>query len=297
MSSEPHRDLVEGIQIGREQLASEIKQSAADALRNHSARSHSREDAVSNRQFERMVEATYRFEKEWKALEARFALFATGRLGLRGGEVTHIHREWVDAQNGTVTIPEFWPCEKGTRDGEICGYCRRRALERVKANNLSIEDAITAIGHVYDDATLAQLDEDALLEEAQDLRQEVNITMQEAREDRWQPKTAEAAREIPFDFDVRCAMVIEEFFEHHDQWPKSKATLNRRIDEVAEAAGIEDNVYPHALRATAASYHAARDVSAHSLMSIMGWADIGTARSYITSSAEQANREVRSKHR
>jgi integrase len=297
MSSERQRDVVLGVQIGREQLASEIKQSAADALNDHSARSHSREDAVSGRQFERMVQATYEIDKDWKALEARFALFATGRLGMRGGEITHIHRDWVDLQDGVVEIPEHDPCDKGKREDEICGYCRRRALERVKANNLSIEDALQAISHVYSDAELARLNEDDLLEEAQELRREVNITMAEAREERWQPKTSEGAREIPFDFDVRAEMTIEEFFDSHEQWPKSKATLNRRIDEVADAAGIEDNVYPHALRATAASYHAAREVSAHSLMSIMGWADIGTARSYIRANSQQANREVRSKHR
>ena len=64
------------------------------------------------------------------------------------------------------------------------------------------------------------------------------------------------------------------------------------------AAGLEaDGVYPHALRATAASAHASRGVSAYSLMSTMGWSDIGTARAYIRSNEEQANREIRSAHR
>ncbi|RLM53175.1 hypothetical protein DVK02_14900 [Halobellus sp. Atlit-31R] len=295
MSSDPATsEFLKGIQIGRSQ---DIKQSAADALSDRSARSHSREDAVTGRQFERMVEATYRFEKDWKGLEARFALFACGRLGMRGGEVTHFHREWRDESEKIVEIPKHWPCSKGKFDDEVCGYCRRRALEHVKANNLSIEDAVAALRHALPESELAQLGEDDLLQEAIDLRKEVNVTMKEAREERWKPKTVEGSREIPYDFDVRCEMVLDEFFEVHDQWPKSKATLNRRIDEVAEAAGISDNVYPHCLRATAASVHASRDVSAYSLMSIMGWADIATARAYIQANSEQANREIRSKHR
>jgi len=73
--------------------------------------------------------------------------------------------------------------------------------------------------------------------------------------------------------------------------------VNRRINALAETAGLDASVYPHCLRATAASAHAARGVSAYSLMSIMGWADVGTARVYIRTNSDQANREIRSKHR
>jgi len=244
-----------------------------------------------------MLQATYQMDKGWKGLEGRFALMATGRLGMRGGEATHFAREWRNPEKNIIEIPEHDPCEKGKREGEICGYCRRRSLEHVKANNLSIDDAVAAIKHVYTEAQLAQLDEDDLVDEAIALRKEVNITMAEARSQRWEPKTDAGAREIPTDFDVRVEMVLDEFFERYDCWPKSKATLNRRINDVAAAAGIDDPVYPHCLRATAASMHASRNVSAYSLMSIMGWSDIATARSYIRANSEQANREVRSKHR
>ena len=286
MASDPDR-IVKGIQIGKQQ---EIKQSAADALNDGSARSHSREDAVSDRQFERMLTATYQMDKDWKGLEARFALFACGRLGMRGGEVTHFHEDWLRPEKDVVEIPEYWNCEKGKRDGEVCGYCRRRALDHVRANNLSIEDAVAAIQHTLSDAELERLDEDDLVDQSIKLRKEVNVTLAEACSERWEPKTPNSAREIPTDFDVRVEMCLERFFEKHSQWPKSKATLNRRIDEVAE-------VYPHCLRATAAGVHASRDVSVYALMSIFGWSDPSTARTYIRANSDRANREVRSKHR
>lgn len=292
MASDPDR-IVKGIQIGKHQ---EIKQSAADALSDGSARSHSREDAVSDREFERMLTATYQM-KDWKGLEARFALFACGRLGMRGGEVTHFHEDWLRPERDVVEIPEYWNCEKGKRDGEVCGYCRRRALDHVRANNLSIEDAAAAIEHTLSDAEFAQLRDDQLREQAIDLRSEVNLTLQEACAERWEPKTPNSAREIPTDFDVRVEMTLTEFFDTHDQWPKSKATLNRRVDEVAAAAGIDADVYPHCLRATAAGVHASRDVSVYSLMSMFGWSDPSTARTYIRANSDRANREIRSKHR
>lgn len=82
---------------------------------------------------------------------------------------------------------------------------------------------------VCSEEQLAQLDDEALVDEAIQLRKDVNITMAEARKQRWEPKTDEGAREIPTDFDVRVEMVLDEFFEEYDQWPKSKATLNRRL--------------------------------------------------------------------
>lgn len=57
----------------------------------------------------------------------------------------------------------------------------------------------------------------------------------------------------------------------------------------------EEDIYPHALRATAATEMALYDISAAALSSIMGWSDISTARAYIRASDENAAKEVRAK--
>lgn len=295
MSSQDTRrqQIATGTQIASQER---IKASATKALNEREDRRHSREDALSNREFVTLVNATHRM-KDGQALEARAALYLTGKLGLRGGELAHLDQSWINWTDNVIEIPEHDPCKKGKRPGEVCGYCRRRAKEAVETNNLSLQEALDAIRHEYSDDVLRQLDDDAIRAEAEDLREQVNITMEDALAERWSPKTPASARQIPFDFDVRIEMCIEEFFDAYSGWEKSKSTLNRRIDRVAEIADADIEVYPHALRATAASTHASREVSAYALMSIMGWSDIATARSYILSNDEQAAKEIRSKHR
>lgn len=287
------RQIAQGVQIAEQ---ADVKTSAAKALNDRDERRHSREDALDAREFEHLVRATHRM-KDSQALEARFALFVAGKLGLRGGELAHLDESWVDWTERHIEIPEHDSCTKGKRDGEVCGYCRRRAIEEMETNNLTLDQAATAIKVEYADETLAELGEEGIREAAEQLRDQVNITKEEALSRRWKPKTPQSAREVPFDFDIRVQMTIEDFFDEFDSWEKSKSTLNRRIDRIAEVCEEDIEIYPHALRATAASTHASREVSAYSLMSIMGWSDIGTARSYINSNNEKAAREIRSKHR
>lgn len=293
-TNERRKGVTEGIHI--EAANKPIKTSASKALSKRDERRHSREDALSDRQFEKMVTATYQM-KESQKLEARTALYLTGKCGMRGGELAHLDVSWINWADKIIEIPEHDPCDKGVNSGEVCGYCRRRAIEELKTNNLTIDEAENAIRYEFDQETLERMGEDGIREAVVQLREQVNITYDEAISRRWKPKTPNSAREIPFDFDVRVELCLEEFFDEFQGWEKSKSTVNRRIDRIAEVADIDTRVYPHCLRATAASHFSKRDVSAYSLMSILGWNDISTARSYIRSNSDQANREIRSKHR
>lgn len=286
-------DIETGINIERD--AEHLKQSALDILEGRSDTGHARDDALSPRQFEQLVNATYRIENDRIELETRAVLYLAGRIGLRKGEITHLRGDWIDWSSGTLTVPDHQPCTKGTLDGEVCGYCRRRAEDRIEANNISEREAEDAIRHVVEDAE--ELSGRELDRQVAKLIDEVNISKAEALAERWQPKTPQSARQVPFDFDVRVELALERFFERFDGWERSAATLNRRVDRLAEISDVETRVYPHALRATAASYHAARDISVHSLMSIMGWSDPSTARAYVSANDDQAAREIRSKHR
>ena len=293
--SERRRNISQGVQISS--VNNNIRESAREVLNGRSESTHARDDALSPRAFEQLVTASHRIDNDSIELECRALLFLTGRLGLRKGEVAHLSEQWVDWNAGTITIPEHDACTDGQHAEEPCGYCRRRAKDRVDANNISEEEAIDAIKHVVGDDASISPDRDAILKEARSLQSEVNITLGDALDRQWQPKTQNSAREIPFDFDVRAELVIEEFFEQNTGWEASASTVNRRINRVAELSSVDSRVYPHALRATAASYHASRDISVHSLMSIMGWADPSTARAYVTANADSAAREIRSKHR
>jgi len=286
------RQIAQGIQIGEHTT---IKQSAAEALGGRSGRSHSRDDALTPRQWERMFRASHDVDDADRALECRMLHVVCGRLGLRCGEATHLHEDWVDWNDGSIRIPQYWECTKSKHD-DPCGYCRGRARDNLDSHNLTQDEAIDAIVAHLDDEVVSSMTDEEIIEEAESLREEVNMTFEEMLEEQWSPKTPTSARAVPFDFAPRIELVIERFFERFDEFERSFATIHRRIDRLAELAEIDSNVYPHALRATSASFHASRDISVHALMSIMGWSDPGTARVYIRSNDEKAAREIRGKH-
>lgn len=115
--------------------------------------------------------------------------------------------------------------------------------------------------------------------------------------ERWKPKTEAGARSIPYDFSDRVATVIELFFEEFGEYEHSRVSINRRVDRVCEAAGMDpDDCYPHALRATAATHHAYRGLPPVALQSLMGWSNLGVARSYIKSSGGATRRALNEIH-
>lgn len=114
----------------------------------------------------------------------------------------------------------------------------------------------------------------------------------------WSPKSQKAVRAVPFDFSPRITIAVERFFERWDRFEWSRKTVNRRVTEVAGIAdGIDpESVYPHALRATAASYHAGRGLGPIPLQAFMGWADMKTAQLYIRLTGEHTARALREIH-
>lgn len=225
---------------------------------NHSPTRHSKELALSEREYELLLEGCRSLDR-WKSEQAELVALLAGRLGMRSGEITHIQEEWVDWRRRMIEIPAHEPCHKG-QDGGPCGYCRQAARQRADYNpGMSVDQAL---------------------------------------EYSWSAKTAAASRSVPFDFSPRCEIAIERFFDDHDSWPVSKTVLNRRIKAAAEAAReLEpENVTPHGLRATAATYHAGRGLDVLPLQSLMGWANLSTARVYIQSSPENTARALHQIH-
>ncbi|MFC6722841.1 tyrosine-type recombinase/integrase [Halobium palmae] len=220
---------------------------------------NSKEDALTDRLFQLLLEGARRLEEPYTSL-ARFVIFATGRLGMRAGEVTHMSEDWVDWREKVIRIPAFDRCEKGRTDDGPCGYCRRLAHSIAEHNE--------------------------------------ELTVEQALSTRWSPKTAAGARAIPFDFDIRVEMEIERLFEDLNSYPHCRGSITQRVTDAAEVAdGLDsDRVYPHALRATASTFHASRGLTGLPLQSFMGWEKLATTETYLNGTAEATRRALRSVH-
>ncbi|SEP26369.1 Phage integrase family protein [Halogranum amylolyticum] len=139
-----------------------------------------------------------------------------------------------------------------------CGYCRRQSIQEATRND--------------------------------------ELTEEEALEVRWHPKTIASARAIPFDLSLRLELCIERFTNRYDSFSHSRLTINRRVQEAANQANLNGRVYPHCLRATAASYHAYKGVAPVPLQALMGWSDLATAQKYIRISGTATADALRQVH-
>lgn len=218
---------------------------------------HSHEDAVSERRFRELLNTAAQLESPYDE-DCQWILIAAGRLGMRAGEICHMQRDWIDFDREVIDIPSYEPCTLG-RDGGVCGYCIQQSKQ-----------ALT-----YDPS----LDLDEVLAE------------------RWNPKTDASARAIPYAFDDEVYAITVAYWDDHEQFPVGRTTVNRRIDRLAEAAGMDaERLYPHALRATASTYHAYEGVASAPLQSLMGWCDIKTGQKYIRLSGGATKKALTSAH-
>lgn len=213
---------------------------------------HSKEDALSDHEFELLYEAAQRLPDEYYSLQCKFVVIVAGRLGLRVGELSHMTKEWVDWDEKMIRIPRHENCD--------CGSCRQHAQQKEDHNE--------------------------------------HLDFDTAMDKRWHPKTEAAIREVPFGFSARIEVVIERFFDRFDEYPNSYQTVGRRLQRVADNCDDVDgeNLYPHALRATAASYHAGRGLSVTPLQSMMGWCDLETPMKYVKQSGKNTARELEGIH-
>jgi len=220
--------------------------------------SHYKERALSDRQFELLLEGAAS-TREYYGDQPLVACLALGRLGLRRAELAHLRADWIDERREMIEIPPHQPCESG-RDGAVCGHCRQMAQQRVEFND--------------------------------------GVSMSQALEYQWSPKTEAAAREVYYGYDPRLRLHIERFFGEYDRWHWSANAISRRVTKAAEQAAELDpgRVCPHALRATAATHHAGRGLEMHALMQYFGWSQPSTAEVYLSRSGQNTARQLNSLH-
>ena len=113
---------------------------------------------------------------------------------------------------------------------------------------------------------------------------------------RWHLKTVASARAVPIDLSLRLELCLERFTDKYEAFPRSRTAVNRRVNAVAEATDIGGRIYPHCLRATAASYHAYQGVAPVPLQALMGWSDLATAQKYIRISGRATADALRQVH-
>lgn len=237
---------------------------------------HSKEDAITARQFERLVESTYRMDDDYFALECRLVLYLSGRLGMRGGEIAHMTEEWIDWDNQIITIPSHEKCTDG-RDGGICGHCRGAAKQMAATRS---ENALQE--HYRE---LAKQSNPILEPGGQAVECLVDPERFEAQ--MWSTKSHAGARDIPYEkTSTRAALAIEDYFNRFNEFKASRGIVNRRVAKMAEKVGCvnADELYPHALRATAASHIVDSGLGAMHLKQLMGWSEFSTALNYLEES-------------
>lgn len=235
----------------------------------------SKELALNDREFELFIRGAQHIDCDLRSQETVFLGFVLGRLGLRPGELCHIHEDWINWRRRMIEIPKHDPCSKG-KDGGLCGSCNQAVRQKVDYAKMSLEEARMdvlqdAVGEqlprhvrsqvqgVHFAAVEGDLDQedvrrqmDLLLESADTVgnheelldaldsaarahMEDTTITTDEAAALEWSPKNPNASRDVPFDFDPRAELVVERFFDRFDCWPESQTTINRRVDSVLRA--------------------------------------------------------------
>lgn len=111
----------------------------ADRHRQELRTRHTHEDALTEREYVRLLDGCEHLP-EPRRFEARLICLLAGRLGLRGGEITHLRSEWLDWDRKLIRIPQHEPCD--------CGYCRRQGRQEAEhSGTLDFEQALADRWH------------------------------------------------------------------------------------------------------------------------------------------------------
>lgn len=243
---------------------------------------HSKDSALSPREFELLYQGAQRIEKPTQRLEAKFGILVAGRLGLRVGEIVHMVEDWINWRQRRIEIPRQMDCHLGT-DDRPCGYCMQLAEQMV-----DVYDADDPEGMSNNRERFINRHLDRKWQRGDEL------TLDDVKSLRWFSKTEAAHREVPFSHDPRTELVIERFFEDRDAWALSKSAFNRRLNKALDLAdGLDTSTtMPHGLRSTAATYLAGQNVDPLTLKSMLGWVSFQTAKCYISESADRTERAL-----
>jgi integrase len=106
----------------------------------------------------------------------------------------------------------------------------------------------------------------------------------------WRPKTIKGARTVPI--HPLLLPIMTEFLTSNEEIGLTRISIWAHVKAVSRYAHIFRSIYPHCLRATAATRLALQKISAPSLKYLMGWNSLQAAEDYIKSDMHQAHKEV-----
>jgi len=127
---------------------------------------------------------------------------------------------------------------------------------------------------------------------AEDYAADRDLTVDGAIKLCWSPKTPAGVRAIYYGWSPLTIDAVEQFVDVVGELDMDPSTINRRVNKLAERARINQNLYPHALRASSAFFWADLGLEAAYLQAIMGWNSIEVAVAYLRASGHQLARRI-----
>lgn len=114
-----------------------------------------------------------------------------------------------------------------------------------------------------------------------------------SKDGEWSPKTKWGERTIPASkMSPRAWDAIKAYFTTYEAMDAHRVTIYRTVYRVASKAGLTKRVYPHSLRATAATRLAYRIKNPQVLCDIFGWGQLAIAQYYIRRAGGMAEEEL-----
>ena len=102
------------------------------------------------------------------------------------------------------------------------------------------------------------------------------------------------SRSIPFKhLRGRVATELRRYFDYNGNVGVNRATIFRRVKNMAQQADLTRKVHPQALRATCAFQLAEAGVNAQGLRQFMGWKELNTAQKYIEQVGVDAEKQIK----
>jgi integrase len=109
----------------------------------------------------------------------------------------------------------------------------------------------------------------------------------------WTPKTKWGARTIPASkISPRAWEAMKSYFTTYEALDLHRVTVYRIVNRVASRSKLTAKVYPHSLRATAATRIAYRIKNPQVLCDIFGWGQLAIAQYYIRRAGGLAEEEL-----
>jgi integrase len=114
-----------------------------------------------------------------------------------------------------------------------------------------------------------------------------------SKEGEWNPKTRWGARTLPASkMSSRAWDAVRSYFTTYEALDVHRVTVYRIVVRVASRSDLSTKVYPHSLRATAATRVAYRIKNPQVLCDLFGWGQLSIAQYYIRRAGGLAEEEL-----